>query len=79
MIQVAGYLDYVSNRVVPDDAVRQALEQLWSASAFMGTASTENELRQAAAEVLVAAGLRSSYVEAPTTRWSGWSIRSRPG
>ncbi|MGB6162221.1 MAG: hypothetical protein WCF33_24875 [Pseudonocardiaceae bacterium] len=35
LIQVEGYLDYVSNRVVPDYAVREALEKLWSASAFM--------------------------------------------
>ena len=48
LIQVEDYLDYVSNRVVPDFAVREALEKLWSASAFMGTVTTEEKLRAAA-------------------------------
>src|SRR5262245_28695001 len=51
LIQVEDYLDYVSNRIVPDYAVREALEKLWSASAFMGTVTTEAKLR-AAAEAL---------------------------
>ena len=51
LLRVEDYLDYVSNRVVPDyrdDTVREALEGLWSASAFMGTATTEERLRQTA-------------------------------
>ncbi|WP_235022416.1 radical SAM protein [Amycolatopsis alkalitolerans] len=51
LLRVEDYLDYVSNRVVPDYAIREALEKLWSASAFMGTATTEDRLR-AAAEAL---------------------------
>jgi hypothetical protein len=51
LLDVGDYLDYVSNRVVPDVAVREALEKLWSASAFMGTGTTEEKLR-AAAEAL---------------------------
>ena len=51
LIQVEDYLDYVSNRVVPDYAVREALEKLWSASAFMGTVTTQEQLH-AAAEAL---------------------------
>lgn len=51
LLNVEDYLDYVSNRVVPDYAVREALEKLWSASAFMGTDTTEEQLR-AAAEAL---------------------------
>jgi uncharacterized radical SAM superfamily Fe-S cluster-containing enzyme len=51
LLQVEDYLDYVSNRVVPDDAVQEALEKLWSASAFMGTDTTQEQLR-AAAEAL---------------------------
>jgi hypothetical protein len=51
LLNVEEYLDYVSNRVVPDDAVREALEKLWSASAFMGTDTTGEKLR-AAAEAL---------------------------
>jgi uncharacterized radical SAM superfamily Fe-S cluster-containing enzyme len=48
LIQVEDYLDYVSNRVVPDYAVREALEKLWSASAVMGAGTTEEKLRVAA-------------------------------
>lgn len=51
LLRVEDYLDYVSNRVVPDNAVREVLEKLWSASAFMGTETTEEKLR-AAAEAL---------------------------
>ncbi|MPZ27427.1 MAG: radical SAM protein [Micromonosporaceae bacterium] len=47
LLNVEDYLDYVSNRVVPDYAVREALEKLWSASAFMGTDTTEEKLRAA--------------------------------
>lgn len=48
LLRVEDYLDYVSNRVVPDYAIREALEKLWSASAFMGTDTTEERLRQTA-------------------------------
>jgi uncharacterized radical SAM superfamily Fe-S cluster-containing enzyme len=48
MLDVADYLDYVSNRVVPDYAIREALEKLWSASAFLGTGVTEDRLAAAA-------------------------------
>jgi hypothetical protein len=49
LLNVEDYLDYVSNRVVPDYAIREALEKLWSASAFMGTDTTQERLAQAAA------------------------------
>ncbi len=49
LLNVEDYLDYVSNRVVPDYAVREALEKLWSASAFMGTDTTTDRLARAAA------------------------------
>jgi uncharacterized radical SAM superfamily Fe-S cluster-containing enzyme len=49
LLNVADYLDYVSNRVVPDHAIREALEKLWSASAFMGTDTTNEKLAAAAA------------------------------
>jgi tetraether lipid synthase len=49
LLNVEDYLDYVSNRVVPDYAVREALEKLWSASAFMGTDTTSSRLATAAA------------------------------
>ena len=48
LIDLDEYLDYVSNRVIPDRAVRVALEKLWSASAFMGTETTTRSLECAA-------------------------------
>lgn len=48
LLQVEDYLDYVSNRVVPDYSVREALEKLWSASAFMGTDTITEKLTAAA-------------------------------
>ncbi len=44
LLQVEDYLDYVSNRVVPDPAIREALEKLWSASAFVGTDTNDDRL-----------------------------------
>jgi uncharacterized radical SAM superfamily Fe-S cluster-containing enzyme len=44
LLNVADHLDYVANRVVPDHAIREALEKLWSASAFMGTDTTSEQL-----------------------------------
>ncbi|MBT2366216.1 radical SAM protein [Streptomyces sp. ISL-10] len=51
LLQIEDYLDYVANRVMPDAGIREALEKLWSASAFMGTETTEEKLR-ATAEAL---------------------------
>ncbi|NUR31701.1 MAG: radical SAM protein, partial [Catenulispora sp.] len=45
LLNVEDYLDYVSNRVLPDDGVRDALEKLWSASAFIGTDTSNERLR----------------------------------
>lgn len=44
LIQVEDYLDYVSNRVLPDAGIRAALEKLWSVSAFPGTQTTSAQL-----------------------------------
>ncbi len=44
LIDVDDYLDYVSNRALPDKALRQALERLWSASAIPGTAGHAAQL-----------------------------------
>jgi uncharacterized radical SAM superfamily Fe-S cluster-containing enzyme len=55
LINVEDYLDYVSNRVVPDFAIRQALERLWSASAFMGTDTTTTRLDTATEQLAAAA------------------------
>lgn len=51
LIDLDEYLDYVSNRVMPDRAVRTALEKLWSASAFMGTEGTARSLEATAVEL----------------------------
>ncbi len=48
LLQVEDYLDYVANRVVPDYDVREALEKLWSASAFIGTDTNNDRLSQIA-------------------------------
>jgi hypothetical protein len=44
LLDVEDYLDYVTNRVLPDPAVRGALEKLWSASAVPGTRTTAEHL-----------------------------------
>jgi uncharacterized radical SAM superfamily Fe-S cluster-containing enzyme len=44
LVRLEDYLDYVTNRVLPDDGIRAALEKLWSASAFPGTATTAAQL-----------------------------------
>ena len=48
LLQVEDYLDYVSKRVVPDYAIREALERLWSASAFLGTDTSDDRLTKVA-------------------------------
>jgi tetraether lipid synthase len=55
LLDVEDYLDYVSNRVVPDYAIREALEKLWSASAFMGTDTTTTRLRATTDQLSAAA------------------------
>jgi hypothetical protein len=44
LLNVEDYLDYISNRVMPDASIRQALEKLWSASAFAGSRLTDERL-----------------------------------
>ncbi|MCI0689951.1 MAG: radical SAM protein [Sporichthyaceae bacterium] len=51
LIDIEEYLDYVTNRVLPDPAVRGALERLWSASAFMGAETTTRSLQVAASRL----------------------------
>lgn len=48
LLQVEDYLDYVANRVVPDYDIREALERLWSASAFVGTETNDDRLTKIA-------------------------------
>ncbi|WP_307857301.1 radical SAM protein [Mycobacterium sp. SM1] len=47
LLDIEDYLDYVSNRVIPDLAIRDALERLWSASAVLGSEPTTEQLRRA--------------------------------
>ncbi|MFD0775215.1 radical SAM protein [Streptomonospora algeriensis] len=49
LVDIEDHLDYVSNQVLPDPALRESLERLWSASAFMGTPATMGNLQAAAA------------------------------
>jgi uncharacterized radical SAM superfamily Fe-S cluster-containing enzyme len=44
LVDVEDYLDYVTNRAVPDPDVRRALEGLWSAKAAGGTAPAAERL-----------------------------------
>jgi len=44
LLHVEDYLDYVANRVLPDPSIREALERLWSASAFVGTDTSDDRL-----------------------------------
>lgn len=48
LLDVEDYLDYVSNRVTPDYEIREALERLWSASAFVGTETSNSRLSRVA-------------------------------
>jgi uncharacterized radical SAM superfamily Fe-S cluster-containing enzyme len=59
LLDVEDYLDYLSNRVLPDPSIRQALEKLWSASAFAGSPATDAHLDQLGC---VACGLESPAV-----------------
>jgi uncharacterized radical SAM superfamily Fe-S cluster-containing enzyme len=55
LVNLDEYLDYVTNRVLPDAAVRAALEKLWSASAFLGAETTARSLETTAAALDCAA------------------------
>jgi hypothetical protein len=59
LVDIEDHLDYISNRVVPDLAVRHALEKLWSASAVPGTAATAVQLECATCGIDLPDALRS--------------------
>ncbi len=44
LVDMGDYLDYISNRALPDHDIRKALEGLWSASAVPGTDATAAQL-----------------------------------
>ncbi|WP_201294861.1 MULTISPECIES: radical SAM protein [unclassified Nocardiopsis] len=55
LVDVDDYLDYASNRVLPDPELRASLERLWSASAFMNAPTTMDGLAAATANAECAA------------------------
>jgi tetraether lipid synthase len=58
LVDVEEYLDYVSNRAVPDPEVRTALEGLWSAKAAGGTVPAAERLDCVACATSMPAELR---------------------
>jgi uncharacterized radical SAM superfamily Fe-S cluster-containing enzyme len=58
LVDVEDYLDYVTNRAVPDPEVRAALEGLWSAKAAGGTAPAAERLECVACATAMPAELR---------------------
>ncbi len=51
LVDIEDYLDYVTNRAVPDIAIREALEKLWSASAVPGSDKTAEQLACAVCDI----------------------------
>lgn len=58
LVDPEEYLDYVSNRVMPDMRIRSALEKLYSASAIPGTAQMTEQLECATCGIDLPAALR---------------------
>ncbi len=58
LVDVEQYLDYVTNRAVPDPEVRTALEGLWSAKAAGGTAPATERLECVACSTAMPPELR---------------------
>jgi uncharacterized radical SAM superfamily Fe-S cluster-containing enzyme len=59
LLDIDDYLDYVTNRVMPDLEVRHALEKLWSASAVPGSDLTAAQLECATCGIDLPEALRS--------------------
>lgn len=59
LIKIEDYLDYVSNRVMPDMDIRAALEKLWSATATPGTEMTQEQLECAVCGIDLPESLKS--------------------
>jgi hypothetical protein len=64
VLRVEDYLDYVTNRVLPDPAIRGALERLWSASAVPGTRSVAEQLACATCVIDLPAAVRDVSTKA---------------
>ncbi len=64
VLPVEDHLDYVANRVLPDPAIRKALEKLWSASAVAGSASVAEQIACATCTIELPAGVRDLSTKA---------------
>jgi uncharacterized radical SAM superfamily Fe-S cluster-containing enzyme len=64
VLRVEDYLDYVTNRVLPDPAIRGALEKLWSASAVAGSGSVAEQLACATCAIELPAAVRDASAKA---------------
>ncbi|MFD1662990.1 radical SAM protein [Streptomyces caeni] len=60
LVQLEDYLDYVTNRALPDTGIRAALEKLWSASALPGTDTTASQLECATCGIDLPEALREA-------------------
>lgn len=78
LLQVEDYLDYVANRVVPDHDIREALERLWSASAFLGTDTSDDRLTRVAEASTVPTPAGSTSPRLGSRRCNAPSTTSRP-
>ena len=58
LVDVEDYLDYVTNRALPDLQIREALEGLWSAKAAGGSAPVAERLECVACATAIPAELR---------------------
>jgi uncharacterized radical SAM superfamily Fe-S cluster-containing enzyme len=59
LLPMDNYLDYLSNRVLPDPSLRTVLEGLWSASSIPGTDAMAERLRAALATLDLPEELRA--------------------
>jgi hypothetical protein len=71
---VEDYLDYITNRVLPAPAIRPALEELWSASAFAGSPGTDDQLDQLGCRTT---GRPSVIRQTPTAAVMGGQVDQR--
>ncbi len=58
LLPMEHYLDYLTNRALPDPSLRGVLEGLWSASAIAGTDAMDERLRSALASLALPDELR---------------------
>ena len=64
VLHVEDHLDYVTNRVLPDPAIRAALEKLWSASAVPGSGSMAEQIACATCTIDLPAPVRDGAAKA---------------